>query len=154
MSSKKEYRVLLFKYSNTESSWASPPRTITSHMRSIDGQFNQSSPKSSTPTTSNITVLPSQLTVTTTDIKPIRKIPSNHLLPFAEQFENEVNQIRDEFMLKFSKDQKNIEQEISILIDEERHAFNKLNRYLNDRRRRLEKRHNDKRKHKSSSSTH
>jgi hypothetical protein len=96
-----------------------------------------------------------RLTTMDTDIKPIRKIPSNNILRFVEQFENDLDQIKDEYRLKFEKDQAYIEQEINLLINEERQTFDKLNHYLIDHRKRVEKRNNNnnKRQHSPSSSS-
>ena len=57
-------------------------------------------------------------------------------------------------MLKFAKDRSYIEQEINLLVNEERQTFNKLNGYLSDNRQRIEKRNSNKRKYSPSSSPH
>ncbi len=88
------------------------------------------------------------------DIKPIRQPPSNNILHFVEQFQNELDQIKDEYMLKFAKDRTYIEQEINLLVNEERQTFDKLKRYLSDHRNRIEKRNSNKRKYSASSSPH
>ncbi len=80
-------------------------------------------------------------------------MPSNNILRFVEQFQNDLDQIKDEYRLKFAKDQKYIEQEINLLINEERETFDKLNRYVIDHRKRVEKHNNNKRKYSPSSST-
>lgn len=91
---------------------------------------------------------------TDTDIKPNRIMKSNNMLHFVEQYQNELDQIKNEYMSKFAKDRTYIEQEINLLIDEERQTLDKINRYLNDQRRRVEKRKDFKRKHSPASSTH
>ncbi|CAF0815671.1 unnamed protein product [Rotaria sordida] len=137
-----------------ESGWTSPPRTIISHCPVTDQLSIPSSSIPSATTISNYTDLLHQLTTVDTDIKPIRPIASNNILKFFEQCQNELDQIRDEYRSKFDENRRYIEQEINLLIDEERQALDKLNRYLNDHRRRVEKRNNNKRKHSPSSSTH
>ncbi len=135
--------------SNNESGWTSPPRTVFTHSPSIDQpSIRLSSNPNITPTSIN-----TDLTTMDTDIKPIQKPPSTNLLRFVEQFENEIEQIRDEYKSKFDKDQAYIQQEINLLINEERQTFDKLNRYLIDHRRRIERRSNHKRKYSPSSST-
>ncbi|CAF0779298.1 unnamed protein product [Rotaria sp. Silwood1] len=131
-----------------EAGWASPPRTIIDHAPSIDQLSVPSSSLPSATTTSNHTDLLYQFTSVDTDTKPIRPIPSNNLLNFVEQCQNELDQIRDEYRSKFAENRTYIEQEINLLIDEERQTLNKLDRYLSDHRRRVEKRNNNnKRKH-------
>jgi hypothetical protein len=73
------------------------------------------------------------------------------MLHFVEQFQTELDQIKDEYKLKFVNDRTYIEQEINLLIKEERQTFDKLNRYLSDHRRRVEK-HNNNNKRKYSPS--
>lgn len=85
------------------------------------------------------------------DIKPIQTIPSNNFSRFVEQFETDLDQLTEEYRLKYENDQKFIQQEMNSLINEERDAFDKLNRYLIDHRKSLEKCNNSKRKHSSTS---
>ncbi len=145
----------MFYYENStnESGWSSPPRTVVTHNPSIDQPSMRLSPKPCATTNSINTDLTNRLTTIDADIKPIRSISSNNILRFVEQFQNDLDQIKDEYRLKFDKDQKYIEQEINLLINEERDTFDKLDRYLTDHRRRVEKRNNNKRKHSPSSST-
>ncbi|CAF4507303.1 unnamed protein product [Rotaria magnacalcarata] len=76
------------------------------------------------------------------------------MLQFAEQFQDELDQLRNTYKLKFAKDRTYIEQEINLLIDEERKTLDTLNRYLSDHRRNIEKRNHNKRKYNTSSSPH
>jgi hypothetical protein len=114
-------------------------------------------PLSSNPcdaTTSINTDFACRLTTTDMDTKPIKQPPSNNISRFVEQFQNELDQIKDAYLLKFAKDRTSIEQEINLLINEERQTFDKLNRYLSDHRRRIEKRNSNKRKYSPPSSPH
>jgi len=72
-------------------------------------------------------------------VKPDKKKSNN----FGEQIEYELNQLKDEYILKFTNNRTYIEQEINRLIDDERETFDKLNRYLNE-----QKRHSKKNDHK------
>jgi len=120
----------------------------------MDQPSVRSSPNPCAPMTSTNTDLACRLTTTDMDIKPIRQPPSNNILHFVEQFQNELDQIKDEYMLKFAKDRTYIEQEINLLVNEERQTFDKLKRYLSDHRNRIEKRNSNKRKYSASSSPH
>jgi hypothetical protein len=149
--------LLYYENSTNESGWSSPPRTVVTHSPSIDQPSIRLSSKPCSTTNSINTDLTNRLTTIEADIKPIRSSSSNNILRFVEQFQNDLDQIKDEYRLKFDKDQKYIEQEINLLINEERDTFDKLNRYLTDHRRRVEKHNhnnNNKRKCSPSSSTH
>ncbi|CAF2468184.1 unnamed protein product [Rotaria sp. Silwood2] len=137
-----------------ESGWGSPPRTIISHSPSIDQLPIPSSSIPSATAANNHTDLLYPSVNEDTDTKPIRPVPSNNILNFFDQCQNELDQIRDEYKSKFAENRTYIEQEINLLIDEERQTLDKLDRYLNDHRRRVEKRNNNKRKHSPSSSIH
>jgi hypothetical protein len=65
-----------------------------------------------------------------TDVKPMKNV-----LQFIEQFQNEIDQIKDEYQTKFHRDRTSIEYEINRLINDERNKFDKLGRYLNEHRR-------------------
>jgi len=147
--------LLYYENSTNESGWSSPPRTVITHSPSIDQPSIRLSSKPCATTNSINTDLTNRLTTIDADIKPIRNSSSNNILRFVEQFQNDLDQIKDEYRLKFDKDQKYIEQEINLLINEERNTFDKLNRYLTDHRRRVEKHNhnNNKRKYSPSSST-
>lgn len=80
------------------------------------------------------------------DVKPVEKLPANSLSRFVEQFQTEIEQIQQDYKSKFDKDKASIEREVNLLVDEERRTFEHLKQYLNDHRRRAEKR-----KHPSSS---
>ncbi len=73
-----------------------------------------------------------------TDRKPIKNL-TNNILKFVEQYQNEIDQIKDEYMMKFTKDRTSIEHEINRLMNDERITFDKLERYLYKQRRRSTK---------------
>ncbi len=77
----------------------------------------------------------SQSRIIETDTKPIKNT-TNNILKFVEQFHNEIDQIKDEYMIKFTKDRTLIEHEINRLMNDERITFDKLQRYLHKNRRR------------------
>ncbi|CAF3933479.1 unnamed protein product [Adineta steineri] len=136
-----------------ESGWMSPPRTIVSDYPTIE-PVPVRLPSHPRATTMSISMDPEYRPETSdVDIKPFNKVPSNNILQFVEQFDNELDQIKNEYLSKFSKDRTTIEREINQLINEERQTLNRLDRYLNDRRKRVEKRHNKKRRHSSPSSS-
>jgi hypothetical protein len=139
---------------NNESGWSSPPRTI-SDCSPID-QLPMRSPSKPCATTASINNDPAYRVVTQdADIKPFNKISLGNTSRFLEQVQIELDQIKDEYTVKFEKDRKYIEQEVNLLINEERQTLDKLNGYLNDHRRRVDKRNNNnKRKHSPSSSNH
>lgn len=123
---------------------------MITHSPSIDQtSIRLSSKPSATTTTTTTNSINPESTTIDVDIKPISKIQLNPILRFAEQFRSDLDQIRNEYRLKFNKDQKFIEQEINTLIHEESETFNKLNRYLFDN----QKRNTNKRKY-SPSTTH
>lgn len=68
-----------------------------------------------------------------TDTKPMKNL-TNNILKFVEQFQNDIDQIKDEYMIKFTKDRTSIEHEINRLINDERTTFDKIDKYLYEHR--------------------
>jgi Mg2+ and Co2+ transporter CorA len=88
-----------------------------------------------------------QSRVIETDTKPIKNV-TNNLSKFIEQFQNEIDQIKDEYIMKFTKDRASIEHEINRLMNDERVTLDKLQRYLSQHRKRSSIKSSDnKRKH-------
>jgi hypothetical protein len=139
----------MINYRNNESGWSSPPRTVITQSLSIDSPASRSSSKPTSTTNSISTDSETRLTTTDVDIKPI----PNHIFRFVEQIQTELDQIKDEYRLKFEKDRQYIDQEMNLLIKEEHQTFEKLNRYLSDHRKRMEKRNSSNNKRKSSPSS-
>lgn len=110
----------------SECAWSSPPRNITNNILLID-QANGSLLSNSCKTTVN-------------NLDKVK---------FIEQYQNEIDQISDEFMIKFTKDRKYIEYEIHQLIKDEQVALNKIQQYLSDHRQHRKDSVNYKRKHSS-----
>ncbi|CAF4774839.1 unnamed protein product, partial [Rotaria sp. Silwood2] len=75
-----------------ESGWGSPPRTIVSHSPSIDQLPIPSSSIPSATAASNHTDLLYPSVNEDTDTKPIRPVPSNNILNFFDQCQNELDQ--------------------------------------------------------------
>ncbi|CAF1094765.1 unnamed protein product [Rotaria magnacalcarata] len=146
--------IVISSSEKTESGWSSPPRTIITDYPSADQLSLRSSSPPLATTTTNYNGLINQNTTIEADTKPIRSLATNNMLQFAEQFQDELDQLRNTYKLKFAKDRTYIEQEINLLIDEERKTLDTLNRYLSDHRRNIEKRNHNKRKYNTSSSPH
>jgi hypothetical protein len=83
------------------------------------------------------------------DTKPIKNV-TNSILSFIEEYQNEIDQIKDEYMKKFTRDRTSIEHEINRLINDERTTLDKVNRYM----RHSKASYDDKRKRSRSSSKH
>jgi hypothetical protein len=132
---KRTIKKFSFLYSNSisECGWTSPPRAIIiNHCLSVPPERLSSKPC----TTMDINIEPiSQSRIIETDTKPIKNT-TNNILKFVEQFHNEIDQIKDEYMIKFTKDRTLIEHEINRLMNDERITFDKLQRYLHKNRRR------------------
>ncbi|CAF5167736.1 unnamed protein product, partial [Rotaria magnacalcarata] len=88
----------------TESGWSSPPRTIITDYPSADQLSLRSSSPPLATTTTNYNGLINQNTTIETDTKPIRSLATNNMLQFAEQFQDELDQLRNTYKLKFAKD--------------------------------------------------
>jgi len=86
-----------------------------------------------------------QSRVIETDRKPIKNV-KNNILQFVEQFQNEIDQIKDEYMMKFTKDRISIEHEINRLMNDERITFDKIEQYLYEHQQRSTKSYDNKRK--------
>ncbi|CAF1241442.1 unnamed protein product [Rotaria sordida] len=126
-----------------ECGWSSPPRNVINHCLPINQSVEH---VSSNPClrTMNINIdQENQTRIIETDTKLIK----NDILKFIEQFQNEIDQIKDEYMIKYTKDRTNIEHEMNRLINDQRITFNKVKRYLYDNRRRSNKSHDYQRKH-------
>jgi hypothetical protein len=106
---------------------------MINHYPLVDHPPERSSSKPSI-TTTTITDSINELRVIQTDRKPIK-----NLIKFVEQYQNEIDQIKDEYMMKFTKDRTSIEHEINRLMNDERITFDKLERYLYKQRRRSTK---------------
>lgn len=61
-------------------------------------------------------------------------------MQFYEGIQIELKQISHEYRSKFDTDQRHIDQEIRLLIKEERNTFDKLQRYLSDQNKQTKKR--------------
>ncbi len=102
---------------------------MINHYPLVDHPPERSSSKPSITTTTTITDSINELRVIQTDRKSIKNL-TNNILKFVEQYQNEIDQIKDEYMMKFTKDQTSIEHEINRLMNDERITFDKLERYL------------------------
>ena len=84
-----------------------------------------------------------QSIVIQTDIKPAKNIKTD-ILKFVEQFQNELDRLKDEYMIKFTKDRTTIEHAINRLINDEQIA---LDRFIYEHRRHSTKSSDNKRKY-------
>lgn len=122
----------------TESGWSSPPRRVVMESPTIDR------PASRVETNGYHSESNNRLTTMDVDVKPVQNnSSSNDLLQFFEQMKQEIEQTRNEYRSKFEQDRIHIQQEIDLLITEEQHTLERLNRYLNDRRGRADNRHHN-----------
>jgi len=101
---------------------------MINHCPLVDHPPERSSSKPSITTTMNIDSI-NELRVIETDRKSIKNL-TNNIFKFIEQYQNEIDQIKDEYMMKFTKDRTLIEHEINRLMNDERITFDKLERYL------------------------
>jgi len=74
------------------------------------------------------------------DVKPNINCPPSSSMQFYEGIQIELEQISCEYRSKFDNDQRHIDQEIRLLIKEERNTFDKLQRYLSDQNKQSKKR--------------
>jgi hypothetical protein len=124
---------IIFKQKNfllriRECGWASPPRAvIIDHVSSTPARLS-SKPGAINSDTNY------QSRAIETDMKPMKNV-TNNICKFIEQFQNEIDQIKDEYRTKFTRDRTSIEHEINRLINDERIKFDKLGRYLYEHRR-------------------
>ncbi|CAF3801054.1 unnamed protein product, partial [Rotaria sp. Silwood1] len=130
-----------------ECGWTSPPRNVINHISPI----NQIVERLSTQpclTTMNINSdsLNQSRIIEIDEKKSIKNLKKN-LLKFIEEYENEIDQIKDEYMIKYTKDRTNIEHEINRLINDERISFDRVNRYLYDNQRHSDKSYENKRRY-------
>jgi hypothetical protein len=133
-------------YSISECGWTSPPRTVVNHCPAVDQPPERLSSKPCT-TPMNIDTDPTyQSIVIETDTKPMKNV-TNNISHFVEQFQNEIDKIKDEYMMKYTKDQTVIEHAINRLINDEQIALNRINRYLHEHQRRSTKSSDNKRKY-------
>ncbi|CAF1192050.1 unnamed protein product [Adineta steineri] len=119
----------------SECGWASPPRTVINHCLPVDQPAQRLSSQPCITTMDINTDAIYQTIVIDTDIKPIHN-SINNILHFVEEFQKQLEQIKDEYMMKFSKDRVSIERELNQLINEEQIAFEKIHQQLCDFRRR------------------
>ncbi|CAF2963986.1 unnamed protein product, partial [Rotaria sp. Silwood2] len=129
-----------------ECGWSSPPRNVINHCSPVNKSIEHLS-LNPCLTTMNINFDSSnQSKIIETDNKSV-KIVKNNIFKFVEQFQNEIDQIKDEYIIKYTKDQTNIEHEVNQFINNERITFDKINRYLYDNRRHSNKSYHNQRKH-------
>jgi len=87
-----------------------------------------------------------QSIVIETDTKSIKNATKN-ILQFVEQFQKELERIKDEYMMKFTRDRTFIEHELNRLLNDERIAFDKIDRYLYEHRPHSTKSYDNRRNH-------
>ncbi len=106
----------------TECGWTSPPRDIIiDHCPLI---HHPPECLSSKPMNMNSNY---QSRIIETDIKPMKNL-RNNILKFVESFQYDLEQLKDEYMKKFTRDRTLIEHEINRLINDERITFDKFQR--------------------------
>lgn len=93
-----------------ECGWTSPPRAVVI------------ASSSSTRLSNKTTLIPRDLNCIETDLKPTGNF-HNHSLKFLENYQNELEQIKDEYRRKFHQDQTRLEDEITRLIHHEQMTF-------------------------------
>ncbi|UJR13490.1 hypothetical protein I4U23_000504 [Adineta vaga] len=106
----------------SECGWTSPPRTIVNHCPVVIDQTS----RECHPT---IDVQVHESIVIETDIKPM-KHRVDKIVNFLQRFENELEQIKDEYMKKFSEDRISIEHEFNRIMNDERIGDENYDRYL------------------------
>ena len=108
-------------FRNDESGWSSPPRTVTVAPLPIDPPSIQSS-------SSHLNGKADP------DTKPKSTTRPKNILQFVEQFQHDLDQIKEDYRLQFAGDRAHIEREMRILVEEERLTLRKLSDYLKDQR--------------------